>query len=339
VHVAAAGEHGVAALIADLGIGLASAPRFVSALRARAVKDAALDAIREKHLRCFLDACAAAGLRPLLMKGGALAYTHYARPDLRARFDTDILVAPDARERAVAILASSGYVAIPQAGGELIAYQAAYATRLGDVSIDTIDLHWRIANPQQFGPFLSYDDAERQAVSVPALAPQARALGPVHALLLACVHRVAHHFDAPHLIWLYDLRLLAERFTAAEWRAFVALAHERGVATVTQRSLARARFMVGAPIADDTLEALTGQGAADAATAAYLAPGRRHVQDVLADLRSLGSWRDRWSLVRQHMFPPAGYMRTVYAPASTTPLPMLYALRCWRGARKWLARS
>jgi hypothetical protein len=44
-------------------------------------------------------------------------------------------------------------------------------------------------------------------------------------------------------------------------------------------------------------------------------------------------------LVRQHLFPSAHYMRGVYAPASTAPLPVLYARRAWRGARRWLARS
>jgi hypothetical protein len=32
-------------------------------------------------------------------------------------------------------------------------------------------------------------------------------------------------------------------------------------------------------------------------------------------------------------------MRTVYAPSSQAPLPLLYAVRALRGARKWIVRQ
>jgi hypothetical protein len=85
--------------------------------------------------------------------------------------------------------------------------------------------------------------------------------------------------------------------------------------------------------------ALDEDGAASAATSAYLASGRRHVQHVWWDLRSLATWGERSRLMRQHLFPSARYMRQVYAPASQAPLPWLYARRVWHGAQKWLARS
>jgi hypothetical protein len=59
---------------------------------------------------------------------------------------------------------------------------------------------------------------------------------------------------------------------------------------------------------------------------------------VLDDLRTLSRWRDRWRLVREHAFPPATYMRRVYALSSAAPLPLLYARRLLRGGRKWLKK-
>jgi len=44
-------------------------------------------------------------------------------------------------------------------------------------------------------------------------------------------------------------------------------------------------------------------------------------------------------LATQHVLPPAAYMREIYAPSSTAPLPWLYARRAWGGARRWLSRS
>jgi hypothetical protein len=60
---------------------------------------------------------------------------------------------------------------------------------------------------------------------------------------------------------------------------------------------------------------------------------------VLNDLKHVGGWRQRAALVRQHLFPSANYMRTVYAPSSAAPLWMLYLLRIFRGSRRWLVRS
>jgi hypothetical protein len=55
-------------------------------------------------------------------------------------------------------------------------------------------------------------------------------------------------------------------------------------------------------------------------------------------VRAMRSIGQALKLARQHVLPPADYMREVYAPASSAPLPWLYARRVWRGARRWLAR-
>ncbi len=59
--------------------------------------------------------------------------------------------------------------------------------------------------------------------------PAPRDLPPPHALLMACVHRVAHHFDPPTLIWLYDIHLLASSMSEDDATRFVALAVDGGL--------------------------------------------------------------------------------------------------------------
>jgi hypothetical protein len=73
-------------------------------------------------------------------------------------------------------------------------------------------------------------------------------------------------------------------------------------------------------------------------TAAYLSGDRRLAGHLWIDLRALPSWSRRWQLIKEQVFPPARYMRDVYAPASVAPLPVLYTRRVLHGARKWLAR-
>jgi hypothetical protein len=73
-------------------------------------------------------------------------------------------------------------------------------------------------------------------------------------------------------------------------------------------------------------------------TASYL-EGPTQAAAVLDDLRALPAWRDRLRLMREHLFPAAEYMRQVYAPQSSLPLPALYVVRIARGAHRWLGLS
>jgi hypothetical protein len=200
--------------------------------------------------------------------------------------------------------------------------------------VHVVDLHWRLVNPQQFGHVLDHGEADRQAIEIAAL-PGGRGLCSVHALLLACVHRVAHHQGSEALVWLYDIHLLSERMTAAEWAQFATLASDREVGVICRQGLSLAQERFGTALPAGVLD-VNGHGAAEK-SAAYLEP-RRHVTRVYWDLQALPDWMARLRLMRQHLFPSARYMRMVYAPASQAPLPVLYAVRALRGARKWMAR-
>jgi hypothetical protein len=176
-------------------------------------------------------------------------------------------------------------------------------------------------------------------VSIPTIGEGARAPGDVHALLIACVHRVAHHRDADRLVWLYDIHLIAGRLSAEDWGRFATLCNSRGVARVCWWSLERTREAFGTVLPAQILEDLGGtHPRTEHETAAFLVPGRRHVEQVVGDLRALRSWKDRVRLVGQHLFPSPVYMRSRYAPASSAPLPVLYVRRVMYGAWKWLAR-
>jgi putative nucleotidyltransferase-like protein len=325
-------HHDVLPLVADR---LATAPGVPPALHARlqakAAAEAAGDLLRGRQLRRVVDAMHARGVDPLLMKGAHLAYSHYPRPDLRPRADTDLLVAADGRSIAHDVLLELGYEPMPLMSGELVLYQAGYIWRTGSAALDTIDLHWKIANPQVFAGVLTYEELIARAVPIPRLSAAARGLSDVDALLLASVHRVAHHNDSDLLIWLYDIDLLARRLPPNDWRQVADVATERKVAQVVGRSLARAAAVFGTPVPD--LMASLSWGRSPELSAAYLIP-RRHVFTMLDEFRALKNWSDRLRLLREHLFPPEQYMRSVFAPASAAPLAVLYARRLVRGTRK-----
>jgi hypothetical protein len=337
----AADRHGVLPLLADrlARDATSDAETLRRLVHARATNHAASDLVREQDLRGLLAAFQASGVEALLVKGAHLAYAVYPRPDLRPRVDTDVLIRPDSRAAAVGVLDQLGYAAATQAGGDLINYQATFVRQRGARVTHVVDLHWRLANPQVFGDVLSFDDLDREAVPVPAVG--GRAPGRVHALLVACIHRVAHHPDDERLIWLYDVDLLARLLDITDWEHFMAWADARRVGAVCGRGLeqACARFGTPVPAVVRTDARLSSTRARTAATAAFLEPGRRHVRTVAQDFSLLPTWTARSKFVFQHLFPPPAYMRRVYAPASHWPLPVLYAHRACRGAWRWFVKS
>ncbi len=336
----AAEQEGVVPLVVERLAHLGSAPAsLVATLSATATREAAADLIREVELRRLVPALAEAGTGAVIMKGAQLAYSHYPRPDLRPRMDTDLLVKPAAKAAAHRCLVELGYEPVDQVAADLVMYQVLYVKRRDGATVHAVDLHWRLANPQLFGSVLTYDEVARSSAPIPGLGSHARGLSSTHALLVACIHPIAHHPHAQRLIWHYDTHLIASRLTANEWDAFATLAIERRVNRVCWRSLEQAAHFFGTSIPSRAQTRLNMEATGDAATAAYLSPNRRQIHDAVWDFQALPSWIDRWRLVRQHLFPSAHYMRGVYAPSSSAPLPLLYARRALRGARRWLART
>ncbi len=307
-------------------------------------REAAVELVRQRELVATLESLAAQGIQPLLMKGAALAYTHYESPALRPRCDTDVFV----RERDVdaieKVLTTLGYGRPNAVSGSLVCYQCAYVRRDRHGVQHALDVHWRINNGQLFARALSYEEAACQAVPVPPLGQHARGLAPVHALFLACVHRAAHehapyyigdtaHYGGDRLIWLYDIHLLLSRLSREELDAFVELAASRQVRTVCLAALRRTQECFGTVLPDDVVQALSTGGTPEM-SAVYVEGGR--LQAAWSEFRSLPSVGSRLLLLREHLFPPADYMLKKYGLSSRVWLPALYAHRGLRGAWKLL---
>ncbi len=230
--MAAAERHGVAALLAARCADAPPSP-FLDRLRASARGDAVWELGHRRALLDALSALAAAGVEPVLFKGTALAYSLYPNPVLRTRGDTDLIVPQHERERVTAVLQSRGFSPVDATAS----YQTCFAHR-GPDGAQEIDVHWKINNSEVLSRLFTYQELRAEAVSLPGLAPDALAASPVHALLLACMHRGAHRHNPYYvsgepqtggdlLIWLYDLHLLAESFGERDWRSFIARAERR----------------------------------------------------------------------------------------------------------------
>ena len=298
---------------------------------------AALEAARQRELARALKALAAAGIGAICIKGAAIAYTHYPRPEMRPRLDTDLLIAPGAREGATRALRAAGYERPVEADGDLCTSQV-HLTRVDSAGIDhQLDLHWRISNVLALAGVLTCEDVAARACPLPHVSAEALVPCAMHSLLIACVHRVAHHRNSANLLWLYDVALLADSLDEHERTAFAALAAERQVRAVCAASLQRAADAFGGAAADLARRLAPPPGAPAEPTTGLLSPGLRLVDLLAADIRSLDSWRQRAQLVREHVFPSRAYMVARYGAGR--PLAWLYLQRIAGGAPKWFRSS
>lgn len=312
-------------------------PEVTAALAEAWHADTARELLRARETTRVLDALAAADVRPILMKGTALAYGWYAAPALRPRSDTDALVARHDVEPTRRVMAQLGYRPSLACDGELLFRQFEMAREDEFGICHAFDFHWNVSMQSAFADLLTYDELRGAAGSVPALGANARAAGPIHALLLACVHPVMHHGNEQRLIWAYDVHLLASGLSPDQWTHFGNLARGKRVGQVSARGLAAARARFGTAVPGAVLDALAAASPHEP-SAEYLEPGRRWADELASNLRGLARPSDRWRLLREILLPPPAYMLRSYGLAPGGPglllLPALYMHRVVAGGLK-----
>jgi hypothetical protein len=290
------------------------------------------DAVRVRELVGVLRALDDAGGMPLVFKGAALAHTHYAESWQRPRADADLLVAPESRDRVFAVLRRLGYQQPTFISGDLVMYQAPF-DRVDHLGIEhVLDIHWRIANPQVVSQVLRHDELVARSSILRVEDYAVRIPSPVDSLLIACVHRAAHHPDVEQRHWIEDIHLLASGLGRSEWQAFTALAANRSVRTICLQGLKRAAVLFQTALPPDVLTALSA-GASET-SAVFARTGVRPVDHLVADLHLLGP-AGAARLLREHLFPPVRYMQAKYGVTSRAWLPAYYAARALNGIRKW----
>ena len=271
-----------------------------------------------------------------------LAYSVYTNPAFRTRGDTDFIIQPQERARLHDVLAALGFKTEMGATVEFVSYQASYTLEAQGSGTHTLDVHWRISNRHLLSKLFSYEELRSKAVPLPDLCPDAMGAGPVHALLLACMHRAGHkqsayyvdgvaHYSGDRLIWLYDIHLLAGAFTVSQWDEFLRLAREKGLCATCLEGMEHARARFHSKYPEFVPAALAQAGGCERA-ANYLNASRlrQHWLDVCAS----DGIPNRMRFIGELVFPPAGYMHSIYPQAKPGWLPWLYARRAFRSVIK-----
>lgn len=305
-------------------------------LKQRALHAAALEALRLADLRKVLNALEGAG-RPLILKGTALAYSLYPAPELRPRSDTDLLIDRRALDTARDILIGLGFSTSPSSGDELGMRQVSF-WRTDSFGVEhTYDLHWAISNHAVFADVLGHAELCQRAIALPRIGDGALGLSLVDALLLACIHRIAHHHGSERLIWMVDIHLIRKAMALADHERFWALAEERQVVAVCSESIRAAAEWFGEPKDDDRARLMPVVRRREP-SAVFLDRTRRHGALLLADVTALSGWRARWRRLTDLALPPRAFMSQQFGTASPFLLPFLYAFRAARGVTRLFRR-
>jgi len=317
----------------------------LDSLRFAARLAAARELLRRRAVEQLLNELADRGVSPLLMKGTALAYSLYPAPELRARADTDLLLRKADRAVAAKVFRALGYEQSNSIAGDWVSSQASWLKTDEFAVTHNFDVHWRISNFPVFSERLTFDELWPSSLPIAKLGPHARGLGAIHALLLACMHRLGHrqapyyvnnvaHRDGNRLIWLYDIFLLGSTFDDSQWQTLATTARQKGLQEVCLDGLLAAAEAFGAVAPEALLASLrstTNRG--DVPIAGFSSSPWLW---ELWQIRQVNGWRQRANLIGEHFFPAASYVLEKYHTRHRSLLPLLYLHRAAHGLLKRL---
>lgn len=206
---------------------------------ARATLEAGLNAVRVEQTVLFhrfeaLAHCLArAGVAFVVHKGGALAPVVYPRSEDRPMVDIDIIFRPVLWKRVRSALQEAGYRLPSDAS------QAFWLENYFNLSVMSpedppshFDLHWSLTQEGRY--HVDIEELLSRAVPFRSGRMELLRLDDEDLLLSLFLHLAYHYFEA-RLIWLYDMKLVIERWSI-DWDRLLERARGWGLMTVVSLS-------------------------------------------------------------------------------------------------------
>lgn len=277
-----------------------------------AIRTAMQTLAQRRVLREVLDELDARAAPVLILKGHALSQWLYPAAEQRPTADVDVLLANQPSVNGLmAWLTARGFAAVDAtSAGDMVCFETTCCGPERQGKRVELDLHWRLSTMPLFAFKFEFAELMDASIALPALHPRARSLGPVHALLHACMHRAQNmpggNHDEPR--WLRDIELLIGYFTSAQWQQFLALAVERKLAAVCLEAIEAAgttatpNSSAPKPVIQALRSAAAGQGM-------NMAHMHRWTYVQWQCWRAIPAMRQRLRWLRQRLWPTLQYLR------------------------------
>ncbi len=255
----AAGGHEVAPLVyAGLSASDFAAPPAVREALKQAARTAEVRAARAgDQLALVVSALNGAGLAPALLKGALFAHRCYRSPGLRSFSDLDLLVAPEERDAAAAVLCREGYTRYRDEQGHADTWWDDHHHHWGFVPEGgglRVELHWALTPPAS-GVQLPTAALLQRAAAAEVPGGRVLALSLEDELVHLAVHAAKHQFRAP-LRQFADVTALLHTLGQPDWPEVRARAAACGAATDTAAYLGVTGVLGLADLPEPVLAAL-----------------------------------------------------------------------------------
>lgn len=282
--------------------------RIQDALLTATRSEAAFQMLRNRDVSRFVDGCRERQIEPIFFKGLALSHTVYPTPQTRPSVDVDFLVPAEQINESVAVLESIGYQRHAPYRGEMHSNEVVCRRQTREANIE-FDCHLAINNRPLMARLLTYDELRAQAgqaTSLDCLIPS-----KPHSLLLACLHRVAHH-NTEDLLWLSDLSFLVQKMSHQERAEFCQLCQTKRTRLVCASGLDAAAATLKRADLKELSANLDPANALNEPTAVYLRSNRNAVGDAFVRWKSLDSTSKKLRYAWELVFPKREFLRWKY---------------------------
>lgn len=293
----------------------------------------------------LLDRLHQAGIVARVLKGTAIAYTHYAEPALRVRGDTDLLIHEADLAQTRNVFAAMGFKRMFPTHGvfgdlhfqELLQYVDQHGQS------HEIDLHWEVSNSRALRPVLDVEQFMAETVPLPRLSPRAVTVSLETRLLHGFVNRAMHgpfylasqsSYFPQRLIWAHDYRLQLSQLTKQQWFGLAERCCQLGVSAAASDALRFASETLSVAVPREVRERLDA-APGDTFVARYIAE-RRPLQQALIDLQATPGVAGKLRFLLARAFPTREHMRSKYSSARSWPLAVLYLRRLFEGAARFM---
>ncbi|MFY0525795.1 nucleotidyltransferase family protein [Archangium gephyra] len=221
-----------------------------TSLRREALAQAARGMRVKALLVRSLDALAAVGLVPVLLKGYGLGLRLYPEPLQRATTDVDLLVADAEVDGASGALVGLGLKPLGEAAAAHAREHEHHLTFTGAAGM--VELHFRAL--VGYGQTLEADALLARAEEATLEGRRVRYLRAEDELVYLAIHASNHLLQ--RLAWLFDLKLLVLACPGLDWGRVVEVARGTAFPHLAWYALEAARRLMGAAVPEEVLAAL-----------------------------------------------------------------------------------
>jgi hypothetical protein len=292
----------------------------------------------EGQLREIIDAFKKEGVRVLVLRGPALAFSLYPDPAMRPSCDLDLLVIPEDVIKARGILERLGYSCLAKRFevGRDFFREECFIDENNPGNTFPVDLHWV---HWELHPFLKGSEEvdildlfqRGWKIETPTLAFET--LDPVDYLIHSAIHLVMVHKNEMRLSWIYETALLAQQLKVDDdWKTL----QERCVAwrarLPLEQCLKMAQVWAGLELPEGIDDFSTWPQPTEDERTVWVDTMRHHWVTILLK-RSLANpslLLKRIPSLLRLLFPHPNIVRFCYPTSSNWLLPISYVRRWFR---------